>query len=293
MGKNLNTHTKQYNQKHQAVSMLSVQDISSNSFYDLFKKTSRETLTVNYKQSNDWERLARTDSKTIDNASLVEMHNLHESELKRISREMHDGLGQLLTNINLRIQHCVTDIKNSGGEDVLGDSLESLESRPALVTEVMGEVRNICSALRPAILDDLGVLAAITWQCRQCREAVSGLETELDFSLKESDIPEEFKTALYRIVQEALNNVVKYSGAKKIILNLKRTPGAITLSISDNGKGFDIEDKNISPQDFDLCGNGLRNMRERAEILGGTFALESQKNLGTRIQVSFPVSQLD
>ena len=297
MGKDVKRQIKLNEKAQQDGYTITGQPIKSNSFYDLFKGVGHARPLVDYsftatlRQPNDWVGLNLAESKVLDNASLVELLNLHEMERKRISRELHDGLGQLLTNINLRIQHCVTQIKDAGGQEVLGNSLSSLESIPGLVAEAMGEVRNICSALRPAILDDLGVLAAISWQCRQCREAVSGLDTEVGFALKESDIPEEYKTAIYRITQEALNNVVKYSGANKISLNMKKDQGSITLSVFDNGKGFDIEDTKSDPHNPDPCGNGLRNMRERVEILGGRITVESQENLGTRIQVSFPVNQ--
>ena len=212
-----------------------------------------------------------------------------ELERRRISRELHDGLGQLLTNLKLRVQQCVSVVESEGNKELLGDAWSSIESIPGMVAEAIQEVRNICAELRPAMLDDLGVLAAITWQCRQCRETVPRLKTEVDFYLEESDIPEGFKTPLYRIVQEALNNALKHSNANVIRVSLRKEQGTIYLSIEDNGKGFERGAEHTDLSIVGLTGIGLTSMRDRAESLGGTFIIESNKNIGTNVQVALPL----
>ena len=212
-----------------------------------------------------------------------------ELERRRISRELHDGLGQLLTNLKLRVQQCVSVVESEGNKELLGDAWSSIESIPGMVAEAIQEVRNICAELRPAMLDDLGVLAAISWQCRQCRETVPRLKTEVDFYLEESDIPEGFKTPLYRIVQEALNNALKHSNADVIRVSLRKEQEAIYLSIEDNGKGFERGAENTDLSIVGLTGIGLTSMRDRAESLGGTFIIESNKNIGTNVQVALPL----
>jgi signal transduction histidine kinase len=216
--------------------------------------------------------------------------DFQELERRRISRELHDGLGQILTNIKLRMQQCFMELESTGKAEMLGDTWGSMEQIPAMVTEAIQEVRNICTALRPAMLDDLGVLAAISWQCRQCRETLPRLKTEVDFFVEEAEIPESFKTNLYRITQEALNNAVKYSNADVIRLSLRREQGTLYLSIEDNGRGFEQDDAGARMSDLGMAGFGLTSMRERAESLGGTLIIESNKDIGTNVQVALPLT---
>ena len=224
----------------------------------------------------------------------VRMMDFQELERKRIYRELHDGLGQLLTSIKLRVQQCVTELEKSGKVEALGDTWDSMEQIPTLVTEAIQEVRSICSALRPAMLDDLGVLAAISWQCRQCRETMPRLKTEVDFFVEESEIPEFYKTNLYRIVQEALNNAVKYSEADVLRVGMRKEQGTLYLNIEDNGKGFSYDDTGARFSSMGVAGFGLTSMRERAESLGGTLIIESNENIGTNVQVALPLeSQKD
>ena len=227
-----------------------------------------------------------------DSQKNTKMMDFQELERKRISRELHDGLGQLLTSIKLRVQQCVTELEKSGKAEALGDSWGSMEQIPNLVTEAIQEVRNICSALRPAMLDDLGVLAAIAWQCRQCRETLPRLKTEVDFFVEESEIPESIKTNLYRITQEALNNAVKYSDADVIRVSIRMEHGTLYLSIDDNGKGFAHDDTGARFTSNGVAGFGMISMRERAESLGGTLIIESNENIGTNVQVALPTDGL-
>jgi|GEM_PF-5266872 len=287
----------EYKPEQQAGFVISDDGASAQSAHGLFSPWTTQVSEVKYSfgitsgYAKGWPAWGTEGgaSPMSNRASLVDLLNDQEAERKRISRELHDGIGQLLTNINLRVQHCL--IRTKGCEDLstIRESLESLESVSGLVAEAMGEVRNICSALRPAILDDLGLLEALSWQCRQCREAVSGLGTEVDFSLRETEIPEEYKTAIYRICQEALNNAAKYAEATRIGLRIARRERSILLAITDNGRGVDMDRPRQPQRDGFLCRNGLRNMRERAELLGGEFRLESMPGQGTRIEIHLPL----
>lgn len=227
------------------------------------------------------------------NTDSTKLMDLQELERRRISRELHDGLGQLLTSIKLRVQQCLSELESSGKMQDLGDSWDNMEQIPTMVTEAIQEVRSICSSLRPAMLDDLGVLAAITWQCRQCREVLPRLKTEVDFFLEESEIPEAFKTNLYRIAQEALNNALKYSNADVIRVSMRKEQGTIYLSIEDNGRGFTQDETGARFSNTGIAGFGLTSMRERAESLGGTLIIESNENIGTNVQVALPIDDLN
>jgi signal transduction histidine kinase len=210
-----------------------------------------------------------------------------EEEKRRISRELHDGLGQLLTSMKLHIQKCLDGCDDQGLEHGLPEAhKESLQALSSMVKQAMNEVRTICSAIRPAILDDLGVLAAISWQCRQISQLCSKFDVRSEFGLDESDIPEEIKTVIYRIVQESLNNAMKYSNANLVKVNLFRTHNSINLTVRDDGVGFDpavIKDK---------LGVGLMSMRERAESVNGTLQVNTMVNQGVEVCASFPLKRV-
>lgn len=206
-----------------------------------------------------------------------------EAEKKRIARELHDGLGQLLTSINLHLQQCIDTADSS--EAIPKTMAESLGLISTMTKQAMGEMRDICSALRPAILDDLGVLAAINWQCRQISHADEKLNVTTDYDVHEALIPEAYKTAIYRIVQEALNNTVKYAAAEHFVVKLYQAGGFLQLLICDDGVGFQRDAESTSG------GMGLISMRERAEALGGVFELQSSEDQGVEIRVLLPLQR--
>ena len=159
-----------------------------------------------------------------------------------------------------------------------------MEQLPGLVTEAIQEVRAVCRALRPAILDDLGVLAAISALCRKAMQSGSGLRIECKTAINESDIPESIKSAIYRIVQEALTNCLKYADAGLIQVSLHKTENSLVLNIRDDGVGFDVKCMTGS-------GLGLISMQERALAHNGTFCVESAPLMGTSVQVSIPLNR--
>jgi signal transduction histidine kinase len=205
-----------------------------------------------------------------------------EEEKKRIARELHDGLGQLLTSINLHAQQCLNS--SHAADEIPKAVKDSLQVISVMTKQAMGEMRGICCALRPAILDDLGVLAAITWQCRQISQGDEKLSVATDFDIQESIIPEACKTAIYRIVQEALNNAVKYADAKNLSVSLVRIDEYLQLTIQDDGVGFEMGRQK--------SGMGMISMRERAESIGGLFELRSAKGKGVKICALFPIEKV-
>lgn len=211
-----------------------------------------------------------------------------EEEKKRISRELHDGLGQLLTSIRIHVQNCMKDCDSSGSAEANRELKESLAAISEMTQQAMGEVRSICSALRPAILDDLGVLAAITWQCRQISSGYSNVSVDTRLDLSESIIPEGYKSVIYRIVQEGLNNAVKYSQTESVKISLYPKNDSIELVIRDYGIGFDL-DKMRTEQGM---GMGLMSMRERAESIGGTCEINAAEGRGVEVRASFPLEKV-
>jgi PAS domain S-box-containing protein len=204
-----------------------------------------------------------------------------EKERKRIARELHDGIGQALSAIKFSVEHSLRELQNSPDHV----ELNSLETVIPLTQKTIEEVRRIVKDLRPSILDDLGILATITWFCREFQNVYSSIKIIKDVAILESDIPSPLKTVIYRILQEALNNVAKHSRADLVHLSLHLVDDAVELKVHDNGKGFDLPEAiSLSPSQR---GFGLASMRERAQLSGARFQIESVEGEGTTIRVKW------
>ena len=205
-----------------------------------------------------------------------------EAERKRIARELHDGIGQALTAIKIGVENTLQSLRGNSSET----EFEKLTHLIPFTQKTIDEVRRIVKDLRPSILDDLGILATLNWFCREFQSIHTGIQIERFIRLDENDIPERLKTVIYRILQEALNNVTKHSRATRVDLDLIKNDGMIQLKISDNGIGFDpakVALLNRSERGF-----GLASMRERSELTGGHFCVVSGKNTGTEIRIIWP-----
>ena len=225
--------------------------------------------------------LSPTAEKTEQNAISMLLRS-GEEEKRRIARDLHDGLGQLLTSINLHVQQCLKTANESGKESE--DLACSMNNISAMTKQAMSELRGICGSLRPAILDDLGVLAAIKWQCRLVSQGYEQMCITTDLDVHEAQIPETSKTAIYRIVQESLNNALKYSEAENLFVRISHQGDCLRLDIRDDGVGFDVSEKGR--------GMGMISMRERAESIGGAFSIQSSAGQGVEICVLFPQQQV-
>jgi signal transduction histidine kinase len=168
-------------------------------------------------------------------------------------------------------------------------SADSLEAVVPLAQEAIEEVRRISMDLRPSTLDDLGILTTISWFCREFQAIYSGISIEKQINIEEDEVPDLLKTIIYRVLQEAMNNVTKHSNANLVRLSLRKTDGTIELVIEDNGLGFDLED--ALSVDSDRRGLGLASMKERTELSGGSFAIDSAKGTGTIVRASWPLEQ--
>jgi len=197
-----------------------------------------------------------------------------ESERKLIANEIHDSLGSSLGAIKFRIEQVLRK--------------DDAESIIPMIQKAIEETRRIQMALRPSSLDDLGILPTLNWFCREFQKTYSGIHIQTQISMEEKDVPDHLKTVIYRICQEAFNNIAKHSKAKVATLFLRKTD-QIELVIEDDGQGFNLEEK-TSAGNHDR-GLGLTSMRERAELLGGSFAVESIHGSGTTIRLSWPLER--
>jgi PAS domain S-box-containing protein len=208
-----------------------------------------------------------------------------EEERKRVARELHDGLGQILGALRFKFDGLIMSIKKHKNKVIL-DNAEALRG---MIKGAAEEVRRISSALRPPMLDDLGVSASIGWLLRQF-ESSFGIKTDKDITVAESEIPPELKTPIYRIVQEALNNTAKHSGAQRVWISLVRDDGALKLMITDNGRGFASSEPSLAG--YMGKGIGLLSMKERAEMSGGVLSIASREGGGAMIKVVWPTDRL-
>jgi signal transduction histidine kinase len=143
--------------------------------------------------------------------------------------------------------------------------------------------------LRPSMLDDLGLLPTLSWFCRRFQAIYSAIRIEQETDIREEEVPDALKIVIYRITQEAMNNIAKHSKADLVRLCLRRIDGATEVVVEDNGQGFDL--KKVMSLKSQWQGLGLTSMRERVEFSGGSFAIESTAGEGTVIRASWPLRQ--
>jgi signal transduction histidine kinase len=201
-----------------------------------------------------------------------------EEERKSIAREIHDELGQVLTTMKLELSLL--------REEVLHDvtaATQRIQSLEETVDETIHSVKRIITKLRPGLLDDLGLTAAIEWQANEFQRR-TGIVCEVLTDPDERKINTEISTAIFRIFQETLTNITRHSKATRVTVNLIQAEDVLELQIHDNGRGITPEEIN-DPKSFGLIG-----MRERAQYWQGAVEIKGEPNLGTTITVRFPLS---
>ena len=201
-----------------------------------------------------------------------------EEERRSISRELHDEVGQALTGVLVEMANLSTLIR--------ARDLEGVDAKAGEIKrEVEGSisvVRNMALLLRPSMLDDLGLLPALEWQAREVGKR-NGLWIKVDAEEVSEQLPEEHKTCVYRIVQEALHNIVQHAGARSVSVTVRQHPGSLAVTVRDDGKGFDPRRQR---------GMGLLGIEERVGHLGGTLTVESQPGQGTTLHVKLPLMKV-
>lgn len=205
-----------------------------------------------------------------------------ENERRIVAKDLHDGIGGKIAGIKYMVEKT---LKEPGTPPSTRCSLEPILS---LVEKTIDEIRTISKGLWPSALDDLGILRALAGLVREFRTVYSGIHIEVQPNIHEEDeIPEDLKIIIYRVVQEALNNVVKHSNASFARVLLTKTGNGIEVFVEDDGKGFHV-DQCISPETEGHC-YGLEAMRERVELSRGTFSIWSTKGKGTSIRAFWSV----
>lgn len=211
----------------------------------------------------------------------VKLAEVEETERRELARELHDQIGQYLTALGININVIRTLLDNQASEEQIRERLDDSE---ALVEQTLGRMRNLMAELRPAVLDDYGLAAALDWYGRQF-EKRTGIVTRVEGQALSPRLPSAAETALFRIAQEALTNVVRHAQASEVSLTLESTAEKVTLTIRDDGVGFK---RKSSPRFIDRHNWGIFIMRERAQGLGGTLQIETAPGEGTAVIVEVP-----
>ncbi len=246
----------------------------------LFSASQTLSKAVAYAIVTDLTEIKRREQESKRLAN--ELLRAQEKERKRIANELHDGLAANLSAVKMALENKLGAMVANRPSEV------RIEDLTALLQRNIEEVRRIMANLHPSMLDDLGIVATLQWFCREYQKMYPHINVELQLSASEEEISAPLKTTIYRISQESLNNIAKHSHANSVTLSLKNGGKSIELEIKDNGQGFDLSA--ISKRKDHTTGFGLGSMRERAEILGGSFSIESSVGAGTSIRASWPIT---
>jgi signal transduction histidine kinase len=206
----------------------------------------------------------------------AQLIDAQEMERGRISRELHDEIGQALTAISINLAEMEKERTS-----------ERLAETRALADDTLEQVRALALDLRPSLLDDLGLVPALRWYVNRHAQRLD-IPVELEVTGSRERLPPEVAIALYRIVQEALTNVARHAHATHAHVRLGRNPSGVVVIVEDDGQGFDVEEL---AREAEAHGVGLIGMRERVALLGGRFLVESHPGRGTRLWVEIPLEE--
>ena len=206
--------------------------------------------------------------------------NGQEKERKRIAAEIHDGIGQMLTSLRMKLEQ-IEDRTETPDPEVLMVN--------QMLTRLITETRRICSDLLPSVLEDFGLHSAIEDLVKTCKDADRKPEFLLDTNLRQTKLSRELEISVYRILQEGLNNVIKHAQASRVEIYIDDSGEYLNLMIKDNGKGFYYDSQQLHLKNLARKMNGIRGMKERAELLGGTFTISAEPGKGAIIQLEIPL----
>ncbi|PZR27692.1 MAG: hypothetical protein DI535_09750 [Citrobacter freundii] len=206
------------------------------------------------------------------------LQNIREEERMHIAREMHDELGQLLTGFKMD----VISVKRKLGTETDANVLKKLDAMESASDEAIKFVRKLSAELRPSLLDDLGLIAALEWHSQEFENRYN-IRVIFHSEMADISIPPTIGTGIFRIFQESLTNIARHAKAHQVRASLRVTDGLLKLAIIDDGKGFDTTEQRKTL--------GLLGMKERAIMIGGTLQLASFPGKGTTVTITVPVQQ--
>ena len=196
-----------------------------------------------------------------------------DQERNRLARELHDGIGQSLIAVKLQLENAETQTHS-----IMRAGIDSAKNMIDLTIE---DVRRVCNALMPAALNEFGIVSTLRSLSSEFG-SLAGFSTVFENEGSLDRISKKSQVYIYRIAQEALNNIAKHARATQVHIKLNRADNIVTLEVSDNGKGFIFDPVCFAQR------NGLQNMRERTQLLQGEFNINSEPGIGTTLKVSIP-----
>ena len=215
------------------------------------------------------------------NRVIVEQLGLVEQERQRIAADLHDGLGQSLCLLARSLRNLASVAAARGTESIdqqLGQITRNVDG-------MLADLRRTAMNLRPSMLDDLGLVATLSWFLRDVESSCPGLEVQRRVDVKESEVPDDLKTPIFRIIQEAFANAIKHASAARLELSLRKRYDSLVLIVRDDGKGFETPKRGTAQAGG--AGFGLRTMQARAEGSCGRFRIRSAPGQGTVVQVEW------
>jgi signal transduction histidine kinase len=204
-----------------------------------------------------------------------------ENERKRVAKELHDSVGSNLAAIKLALEEKLESMKTG-----TRDGFYSLENIIANIKDTILEVRRISNHLMPSVLEDLGLVEAIRWFCREQGQYHQNIRIAHRIEIEEDRLPEPIKITIFRVIQESMSNALRHGQPDVIELVLTNASHRIELCVTDNGCGFDPKDISSNPDT--LNGLGLKGMKDRAEACNGNFEIFSEIGKGTQVNLSLP-----
>ena len=211
------------------------------------------------------------------------LESVRENERGRIARELHDELGQVLTALRMDLSILGRRLSKDVEEPQRGPLMDKLASISHLVETTIHATRRIVTELRPAVLDELGLMTAIQWQAQEF-ENRTGIRCLVSKLQRDIVLRPEYSTALFRILQETLTNVARHANATKVNVSIEERASELVLQIADNGKGIEIDPKKIRGKSM-----GILGMRERVRMMGGTILVDGRHGEGTIVTVRIPL----
>jgi two-component system sensor histidine kinase UhpB len=206
--------------------------------------------------------------------------NAMEEERKRIARELHDETSQVLTSLLISLAILEESITTEVARSRIADTRK-------LAHQTLRAIRNLSIDLRPSALDDLGLLPALRWYVKEYQQKFA-ISVDLQVTGFKERLTAEMETALYRIVQESLTNVARHAQAQHVSVDMKENTNVVSVTISDDGIGFDADQLQKTPGPGQEHGWGLVGMRERARLLDGSLTIASHSGNGATVHVQIP-----
>ncbi len=248
--------------------------------------TKRKRIEEDLRRSHDdlemrvTERTAKLQDSEARLRSLAsQLIDAQETERKRIAHELHDSLAAQLAAVKYRVEY---RFKHTGSDENSTAMEETIQD----IQDAITETRRIMANLRPSVLDDLGIVPALSWFCSETEKSYPGTSVQFTQSIQEEEIPEELKIVLFRIVQESVTNAIRHGKSSRIWIDLERNVVWLRLIVKDEGKGFNA----VKPREpFGSGGIGLNSMQQRVESTAGMFSVTSTPGKGTTVKAEWKI----